>query len=147
MLAPSNGTVTYNSIVINWVPLTAYEDTGRDTIVNYQLYYNDNSGSGMSSIAVLGPASMSYTHTVLPSFPAHTDRSDYFVSYYVVAANGVGYGIISNSLQVQTDTYPRQMDLMAVVGTITPLNILVSWNSLTTSDADTGRTPIIQYTV
>jgi hypothetical protein len=43
---PTNSTVTYNSIVLNWVLLTATTDIGRTPMTGYVIMYNDNSGSG-----------------------------------------------------------------------------------------------------
>lgn len=103
-LAPTNGTVTPTSIYVSWTTLTAFEDRGRDTILNYLLEYYD--GSSWSTVVETNAYTHTYTHVITSGFPANTDRSDYFVKYRVSAKNGIGYGILSPELSVLTDTYP-----------------------------------------
>jgi len=78
-------------------------------------------------------------------FPATTDRVDFNVRYRTVASNGIGYGIESPDLLVVTDTYPRKMNSVTIDGEIQPQSIKINWSLLTTSDADTGRDPILNY--
>ena len=56
-------------------------------------------------------------------------------------------GIPSNPLNVQTCTYPNQPAAVAVIGTITPVYIVIGWTLLTTHDYDTGRSPVTNYSL
>jgi hypothetical protein len=59
--------------------------------------------------------------------------------------NGVGYGPVSE-ISVLTKTYPVKMDPVTFDDPI-PTTIVIHWVLLTTSDADTGRDPIVNYNV
>jgi hypothetical protein len=67
------------------------------------------------------------------------------VKYRVSALNGVEYGV-TTELLVLTKTFPRKMNTVTFDDP-NPFTIGINWIKLTTSDADTGRDPVIHYKV
>lgn len=43
MAIPTNSTVTAKTIVVNWVDLVGFENTGRDSLIHHKLEYNGGS--------------------------------------------------------------------------------------------------------
>ena len=116
-LPPSAPTIvftTYNSIKIQWALITDYDQSGRDTITNYKVQYNSNPFPNLEAtypwvdIATVSAATSQYTYSISSPFPTYTNRSEYDARFRVLALNGVGWGMTSNDLYVETCTYPRQ---------------------------------------
>ncbi len=135
------------SIKISWDAFTLDADTGRDPIIYYKVeYFSNSTGAVWTELTTSGSTSTSFTHTLSTPFPANQDQSDYYVSYRVTAINNVGAGPVSSNFDVLTKTYPVKM-ATPTFDDPTPNSIVVRWTLLTTSDADTGRDPIVHYKV
>ncbi len=135
-------------IKIKWDALLLESDTGRDTVIYYKLEYHDNLPSTTLWTELTkssNPLVLEFQHDVDSPFPANIDQSDHFVKYRVSALNGVEYGV-TTELLVLTKTFPRKMNTVTFDDP-NPFTIGINWIQLTTSDADTGRDPVIHYKV
>lgn len=135
-------------IKVKWDALLLDPETGRDAVIYYKLEYHDNlPGTTVWTELTKSsePLVLEFQHDVASPFPANIDQSDHFVKYRVSALNGVEYGVTTEYL-VLTKTFPRKMNV-ATFDDPNPFAIGINWVHLTTSDADTGRDPVIHYKV
>lgn len=146
MASPTNGSISPLTIQIYWSDLVRYQETGRDPLTNYKVEYLSDETTGWAQILETTPTTLSFLHTSATILPCNVDRSNYYVKYRVSAKNGVGYGMLSEDLLVLTDTFPKKMDAMAVVGDVVPGQFTVSWTRIdNTIDDDTGRDLVKNY--
>lgn len=146
MASPTNGSITPLTIQIYWTALTGYENTGRDPLTNYKVEYLRDEATGWAEILQTTTSTLSFLHTSATILPCNVDRSNYFVKYRLSAKNGVGYGMLSPNLLVLTDTYPKKMNTMTVVGNVIHDKFTVSWTRIdNTVHDDTGRDFVINY--
>jgi hypothetical protein len=142
MQVPFQVTLTPTTITIGWLPLTAANDRGNDTITHYKLEKAESiSVPVYQEMTTFPHTTMSHAQTIASGiFPPNTK-----FLYKVSATNNVGYGPVSLPLEIITDTYPQEMTTIASIA-VTPMSITLSWPALTAFEA-TGRDPITFYRV
>jgi hypothetical protein len=114
----------------------------------YKLEYHDNTATGVW-IEITSSSSAkvhAFTYTVTTNFKAIIDQTPFYVKFRVSGRNGVGTGIPSDELLVETDTYPLVMTPVTIADP-EPNSIVISWTKHDDIDLNTGRDPIIHYSV
>ena len=145
MNTPTASTISPKSITIAWSAITADADTGRDSVIYYQLQHRQTSSDSWTILntntAVLITTFSHVSATVYPQ--------NFNFEYKVCAQNQVGMGACSSTLIVLTDETPTFMNTPTVTNAnINPRWIKIDWAALgTTQDSQRGRDPIIFYDI
>jgi hypothetical protein len=128
MAVPTNTSVAYNAIALSWTALTTTTEIGRDPITYYRLdFFNrkcyddtaltctttfvepdDGSWVELTSSST-SPLATTKTHTTTSKFAENK-----LYNYRVSASNGVGMGIYSSTISVQTPYKPTFMNTPSV---------------------------------
>jgi hypothetical protein len=123
MNAPTNSSVTYNSIKMDWVAITDSTQRGRDSIVYYSLEWFERPCYADSNVACTTTyveptdgtwkeiTSWADTSTRLATTKTHTSATYFSANkdfeYRMRAKNGVGMGVPSAITLVRTDDIPQ----------------------------------------
>lgn len=133
-------------ITITWSPITTDADIGRDTIIFYDLQYNDGTTYGTpeetwtNMMVESDGVQLSFNHTNPTGFPSYT-----MIYYKLRSKNGIGYGVFSTVLSFMTDSIPFRMK--------TPITVYINYNAISISwdpitlPEETGSDEIIYYMV
>lgn len=146
MYAPTVGTISPKSIVINWDDLLEQNLNGGDDPVYYRLeWYNQITNPSVPQWDEITSESdgklLSYIHTRPDVFPSGSIQK-----YRVKAKNRVGFGTIySAELLVTADEVPIRMN-SPTINSVNPKDITIEWTGIS-AEVDTGRDSVIFYHV
>ena len=147
---PTCGAITSNTISLSWTSLTSTQ-IGNAAVYYYQLQWYDTV-AGNVWITVNTDTTTLVTSTILTNSHSnqvspYTTTNAFTVSsvqqFRVSAFNGVGQGPYSTTISCTTNTFPTGT-VTLVQGAVHPLNVTLSWPSLTTG---TGGVSVTFYAI
>lgn len=133
-------------IYITWESITSNADTGRDSIIFYDLQWDSEGTAGTPEEAWVSIPSenagllFAFNHTKEDNsfFLGNSD-----IAYRLRAKNGVGFGAFSDATVVKTDDVPQYMNTPTLVS-CDYNNITIQWDAITDSE-QTGRDAVTYY--